>query len=70
MIQTCASIAKFIRQSGLRTALMKKIAAENHVEYLVLPRYFEVRWSEFTSQLVTAVLKSWKCLVFFFSYSY
>lgn len=47
-------------------ALFKKSAEDNNLEMMVLPRYHEVRWSQFTSQLINAVLVSWRCLVVFF----
>lgn len=45
---------------------VKTIASENNLKLMSLPRHFEVRWSQFTSQLIVAVFVSWECLVFFF----
>lgn len=59
-------MSKFYLHTGIRTALFKQIAKDKGLEKMVLPRYHEVRWSQFTSQLVHAVLVSWRCLVFFF----
>lgn len=66
MINRCSQMASFIRRSGLRMAALRKIASENNLKIMSLPRHFEVRWSQFTSQLIVAVFESWECLVFFF----
>lgn len=65
LIQMCSNISTFIRRSAVRLAQLKKIAIENDLALTVLPRYFEIRWSEFTSQLVMSTLISWRSLVLF-----
>lgn len=69
IINKSSQLASFIRRSGLRTAAVKKISSEHGLKLMSLPRHFYVRWGEFMSQLITAVLISWKCLVLFFKKS-
>lgn len=52
--------------SGLRTAELKKIAADLNIRLLLLPKNFEVRWTEFTFKLIRNVLVSWNVLVIYF----
>lgn len=63
VIKMCSSLASFFRRSGIRTALLKQTAEKYNLKLYVLPRHFEVRWSQFTGQLVNSVLGSWHCLV-------
>lgn len=67
IIHKSSQLAKFVRRSGLRMSAAKRISSEHNLKLMALPRHFEVRWGEFTAQLITAVLTSWKCLVLFFS---
>lgn len=62
-----SSIASYFNQSGLRMADLQKIADENGIELMSLPKIFEIRWTEFTHTLVHNVLRSWHALVLFFS---
>jgi len=66
MIESCASIATYFHQTGLRTKELKKIADENEMSLLHLPKYFEVRWTEFTYKLFYGIIKSWYILVCYF----
>ena len=59
-------LSSLFHKSGLRTRELKSIAAENNLKLLNLPKTFEVRRTEFTTKLVTAVLTSWHALVFYF----
>ena len=67
IIESCASIATYFHQSGLRTKELKKIADENEMSLLHLPKYFEVRWTEFTYKLFYGIIKSWNILVCYFN---
>lgn len=68
IIKMCSRISSFIRQSAVRLVEIKKIAAEKDVGLHLLPKHFEVRWSQFTLQLIDSTLTSWRCLVYFFEY--
>lgn len=59
-------IASSFHVSALRYAELKQIAKEHNIQLLQLPKFFEVRWSEFTYSLVHAVLVSWHCLILYF----
>lgn len=65
IIRRLASMASFIRRSHIRVEMLKSIAEANGFEYIHLPRTYEVRWAEFTSNLINAVLRSWNCIVVF-----
>ena len=66
VFQQLTGLSSFFHKSGLRTRELKSIAAENNLKLLNLPKTFEVRWTEFTTKLVTAVLTCWHALVFYF----
>lgn len=66
MLSVLSSIASHFHYSGLRTAELKQIAVENNLELRSLPKLFEVRWTEFTFDLIAAVLTSWNALILYF----
>lgn len=66
IIKFVGKIAAFINRSAMRESLLKKIASENNVNLMKLPKSFDVRWAEYTKKLLHAVLKSWHALVLFF----
>lgn len=61
-----SSLSSYFRFSGLRTAELKKIATDNDLRILKLPKIFEIRWSQFTFTLLRSVLVSWKALIMYF----
>lgn len=65
-IKKCSSISSFIRRSAVRLVQLKKIAREKHLPLRMLPTYHEVRWTEFSLQLLSSILTSWRGLVYFF----
>lgn len=67
MIDTLKTISSHFHVSAMRTNELKFIAASEGTGLLNLPRFYEVRWAEFTSNLLTAVLVSWNTLVIYFS---
>lgn len=66
IIETCTSIATYFHQSGLRSKELKEIVDDHEMSLLHLPKYFEVRWTEFTYKFFYGVLKSWYILVCYF----
>lgn len=65
IIHRLTSLASFIRRSHIRMDMLKKTAVTNGFRLLNLPKTYQVRWAEFTSSLINAVLISWQCLVTF-----
>lgn len=51
---------------GLRRPELKRIATEHKIRVLLLPKIFEIRWTEFTFKLVRNTLVSWNALVIYF----
>lgn len=66
-LSNMTKISSYFGKSGLRVAALHKIAEDNDLPFLRLPRYFEVRWSQFTHQLLSSILTSWHALVLYFS---
>lgn len=66
-LNNMTKISSYFGKSGLRVAALHTIAADNNLPYLRLPRYFEIRWSQFTHQLLFSILTSWHALVLYFS---
>lgn len=52
--------------SAIRTAELKKIAADHGSRLLMIPKIFEIRWTDFTFKLLRNVLVSWETLVKYF----
>lgn len=48
LIVTCSAISSHFHQSGLRTKELKDIANNEGMSFTQLPKYVEVRWTEFT----------------------
>lgn len=65
MIEKVGGIASFFHSSPRQTSDLEKIAEVNALSLKRLPRWFEVRWAEFTYDLLDAVLVSWKALIMF-----
>lgn len=66
IIDTCSSISTHFHRSGLRTKELQQVADENNLTLIRLPKYFEVRWTEFTYSLIHSVLRNWRAMVIFF----
>jgi len=60
------AISSFFHTSGLRTRELICIAEEKKLNLMRLPKLFEVRWSEFTYDLLNSILVSWNVLVLYF----
>lgn len=61
-----SKMSSYFHSSGLRTAELKKIATDRNLRLLMLPKNFEIRWSQFTFDLLRSVLISWNALVIYF----
>lgn len=66
LIVACSAISSYFHQSGLRTKELKDIANNEGMSFTQLPKYFEVRWTEFTYNLLLGILKNWRILVKYF----
>lgn len=66
LIQICSSIPSYFRKSGLRTNELKQVALDEQKTMYTLPKYFDVRWTEFTYNLLLNILRNWRILVKFF----
>lgn len=60
-----SSIASHFNESSMRLQKLKKIAAENQLNLLRIPKVFNVRWSEWTHTTISNLLKSWKAIVMY-----
>lgn len=60
-----SNISTYFHYSALRSSELKKIASDNNLKLLNIPKIFEIRWSEFTFTLVRNILVSWKALVLY-----
>jgi len=45
---------------------LKNIANNEGMNCTQLPKYFELRWTEFTYNLLLGILKNWRILVKYF----
>ena len=65
LVKKLAGIATFFHASAKRTSDLEKVGAKENLTVHRIPKYFEIRWSEFTAALLDAVLCSWQALVKF-----
>lgn len=66
IIELCSSISTYFHRSGLRSKELQQIANDNNISFIRLPKYYEVRWTEFTYGLLYAILINWRILVHYF----
>ena len=65
LIRKASSISTFFHASAARTTELEELAKEMGLKVRRLPKYFEIRWSEFTSSLIDAILISWRAIINF-----
>lgn len=56
-------LASYFRQSGIRTHELRETAKQKGFPVFSMPKYFEVRWAEFTYALCHAIVGSWRAIV-------
>ena len=64
-IETDGGIASFFHSSPKQTAELENISQTASSPLRRIPKWFEIRWSEFTYNLLYAILTYWKTLVMF-----
>lgn len=62
----CSSTAAHFNRSPMRAAELREISVKYNIKLLSLPTMYEVRWCEYTHQLLHAILTSWECIVRYF----
>ena len=65
LVTTMAVIAAFFHASAKQTTDLEKIREREGLTVRRIPKYFEIRWSEFTDALLDAILCSWQALIKF-----
>jgi hypothetical protein len=65
LVKTLSGIATFFHTSAKRTTDLEKVGEKEGLTVRRIPKYFEVRWSEFTAALLDSILCSWQALVKF-----
>lgn len=66
LLSVLSNISSYFNQSGLRTSELHKIAEDNNLKVLKLPKIIEIRWSSFTFTLLRNILISWETLNIYF----
>lgn len=66
ILKEVSAISSFFHKSGIRTRELKTVALVNNWTLASFPKYFEVRWTEFTFNLINSILTSWRPLVTYF----
>ena len=59
---TLRGISSYLAKSGVRCRELK-----HNLIVCTFPNIFEIRWNEFTHQLVESILKSWNALLIYFN---
>jgi len=57
-ISSCSSVSSYFHHSGIRTKELQKVAEEENSKNVELPKYFDVRWTEFTYSLLFSILRN------------
>ena len=65
LVKRLSGIATFCHPPAKRTSDLEKVGAKENLSVHRIPKYFEVRWSQFTAALLDAFLCSWQVLVTF-----
>lgn len=59
--------ASYFHVSAVRSVQLKQIATEIGLKLLSMPKIFSVRWTEYSFQLVRAILVNWRAIVLYFA---
>ena len=65
LVKKLAAISTYFHVLAKRTSEMEKVAKVEGLTVRLFPKYFEVRWAEFTAALLDAILCSWQALIKF-----
>ena len=66
VLDICVSLTGYFHKSGLRTKAIKMTAEELKKKFYSFPTYHEVRWTEFTYNLLLSVVKNYVVLIKYF----
>lgn len=67
LIKEASNISSYFHFSGERTRLLEAMATEKKINQpLHYPKYFEIRWTEFTYNLLYAILRNWNAMITYF----
>lgn len=58
-----SSISTHFRESSMRTEELKSIAAQNQLKFVLIPKIFKIRWTEWTYKAIDSVLKSLRAIL-------
>lgn len=65
ILDILSSLSSHFHSSAVRTTELKEIAQQHGLRILSMPKLFTVRWTEFTYNLIRAILTSWHATVLF-----
>lgn len=63
----CSNTASHFNRSPMRASDLKEISVKYGIKLMSLPTMYEVRWCEYTHQLLHGILLSWECIVRYFA---
>ena len=63
LIKKLSGIASYFHKSAKRTTELEMIGKKEGLTVRRIQKYFEIRWSEFTSNLLDSILCSWQALI-------
>lgn len=67
LLRKVISVSSYFHQSGEKTRLLDEIAADKNLNKpLHYPQHFEIRWSEFTHNLLYVFLRNWNAMMWHF----
>ncbi|KAL4132410.1 hypothetical protein QTP88_009564 [Uroleucon formosanum] len=65
IVSKLSGISAFFHNSTLRTRELQQLSKENNLQLIRIPKFFQVRWTEFSFSLVNAILISWNALIIY-----
>merc|ERR1712082_118393 len=60
LVKKLSGISSHFHKSAKRTTELEMIAKKEGLTVRCIPKYFEIRWSEFISSLLNSILCSWQ----------
>lgn len=60
-------VSSYFHASALRTSELEAISKDKKLNYLTIPKLFEVRWVEYSWHIIRAILTDWNALILYFN---
>lgn len=66
VLNQISSMSSYFHKSGLKTSELRDIAKERNLDFLLIPKLFTIRWTEYSFTIVDNFLTSWEVFMIYF----